>query len=314
LSNIFDEDINKLYNKILDDLNSKGTIKAKRRELMFYTFSLTNLDKNILFFPFAQRNWPWILREASDRIFNVKNPGKAFNYSKNWENRIEDSGYFSYHYSNRLNTQMQELLSKKKHSRDKIISVWNKSDIDLNGRQPCTIIMQPIMESDDKMSLVVYMRNNDMINIFPSDVFIHSTYFKYWAIENNIEYKNLYWVSAVAYYQKKRDELNFINRLLNSWDTNYDNLEIPTHKWTKDTTDDLKLKEHYESINLWESSSKIVLDSLNNFKTDYIRDWMKIMLLYNYKKNNDKENYKNIHNTVFNSEFRQIKNKIFTLK
>jgi len=304
------KDINNIYQEILYDLKKNGQIKAKRREKYFLTFTLSNMDKNILFFPFAQRNWPWILREASDRIFNKTNPGTAFNYSKNWENRIEDSGYFSYHYADRLGNQMNDMLSKRKQSRDKIVQVWQQGDYQLNGRQPCTIIMQPFLEEDDKMSLIVYMRNNDMINIFPSDVFIHSTYFKYWAVENDIEYKNLYWMSAIAYYQKKRDQLNFVNRLLDAWSLNYQTGKYEPHKWTKETVEDLKLKEHYESINLWDSGPDKLIKDISNFKTNYIKDWFKIMALGNYKLQGNRNNFLKVYNTIFDSEFREIKKSI----
>lgn len=307
-------DINDIYYKVLYDIKNKGQLKAKRRERYFLTFTLSDMDKNILFFPFAQRNWPWILREVSDRIFQKNNPGIAYNYSKNWENRIEDSGYFSYHYADRLNDQMNEVLSKRKQSRDKIVQVWKPGDYQLDGRQPCTITMQPFLEEDDKMSLIVYMRNNDMINIFPSDVFIHSTYFKYWAVENNIEYKNLYWVSAVAYYQKKRDKLSFVERLLNQWNTDYNSSGISSHIWTKETNSDLRLKEHYEAINIWNSKPSKVIESLSKFKTDYISDWMKIMILANYKKQGKKTEFDEIYNLDFNSEFSEIKNSIVMSK
>lgn len=307
-------DVNRLYTSLLEDIRLNGEIKAKRRERIFVPMTITNMDKNVLFFPFAQRNWPWILREASDRIFNKYNPGTAYHYSKNWENRIEESGYFSYHYANRLGDQMQEMLSKRKQSRDKIVTVWDKDDVNLKGRQPCTIIMQPVMEYDDKMSLIVYMRNNDIVNIFPSDIFIHSTYFKYWAVENKIEYKNLYWVASVAYYQKKRDELEFIDRLLDNWKYDYDTANVSPHHWTKATNEDLKLKEHYESIGLWNSNISNIADSLEAFKTDYIRDWMKIMLLTNFKKQNNKEKFEQIHASDFNSEFSLIRDSISSPK
>ena len=115
------DDINNIYYDILKELYEYGNILGKRKEIPFVTFTLTDLDKNVLFFPFAQRNWPWILRECSDRIFSIKNPGLSHWYSKNWENRIEDTGLYSYHYSDRMNGQMEKLLRTKLHARDKNI-------------------------------------------------------------------------------------------------------------------------------------------------------------------------------------------------
>lgn len=87
------DDINRIYFNAINDLYNSGNIVGKRKEQPFLTFTLTNSDKNILLAPlFAHRNWPWILRECSDRLFGIKNPGIAFRYSKNWENRQEDSG------------------------------------------------------------------------------------------------------------------------------------------------------------------------------------------------------------------------------
>lgn len=300
-------DVNDIYLDILKELTTNGIITGKRKELVFLTFTLTDMNKNILFFPFAQRNWPWILRECSDRIFNVKNPGTSFKYSKNWENRIEESGLYSYHYADRLDEQMKNVLAKKIQSRDKIVQVWQPGDYEMDGRQPCTITMQPVMENDGKISLIVYMRNNDMINIFPSDVFIHSTYFKYWCTYFGHEYKNLYWVSAVAYYQKKRDTLNFTERLMEQWNTDY--TSVPSTKWTKETIEDLQFKEQLES----DMENTLVSDiesKISAFKTDYIREWFIIMLMANYK-HTDKDKYKQLLNTDFKSEFKQIKESLF---
>lgn len=298
------DDINDLYLDVMRDVQEYGEIKAKRREIIFLTFTLTNMDKNVLFFPFAQRNWPWILREASDRIFNVTNPGIAFNYSKNWENRIEDSGYFSYHYADRLGSQMDNMLSKRTQSRDKVVQVWMPGDYDLNGRQPCTITMQPVMEADDKMSLIVYMRNNDMVNIFPSDIFIHSTYFKYWAAQYGIEYKNLYWVAAVAYYQKKRDELKFVERLVSQWSDNYEGI-VPT-TWTKELVEQLELKEQFER----QFPQVDFEDQLKELRIPYANEWYRMMLLAQFKKQRMKDEFQHIAQLPWVTEFSLLKDSI----
>lgn len=302
-------DINDIYVNILKEINEKGRIFGKRKEIIFMTFSLTDLDKNVILFPnFAQRNWPWILRECSDRLFGIKNPGIAFRYSKNWENRQEDSGLYSYHYSDRLNGQMKETLSKKKNSRDKIVMVWDKNDININGRQPCTIVMQPIMETDGKMSIVILLRNNDMINIFPSDIFIHSSYFKYWCIKNDIEYKNIYWISSVAYYQKKRDQMQYVSRILEAWTGNYDSIQT-TH-WNKDIIADLEIKETIEEA--VREGGKI--EPANNLKTPYVREWTNIMLMAEAKMRNDKNNFALIKNQTWSTEFDLIRDSLVTQK
>lgn len=298
------DDINDLYLSVMRDVQEYGEIKAKRREIIFLTFTLTNMDKNVLFFPFAQRNWPWILREASDRIFNVGNPGTAYKYSKNWENRIEGSGYFSYHYANRLASQMDNVLSKRIQSRDKIVQVWQTGDYDLEGRQPCTITMQPVMENDDKMSLIVYMRNNDMVNIFPSDIFIHSTYFKYWAAKHDIKYKNLYWVAAVAYYQKKRDELKFVERLVEQWTNNYDSI-TPT-MWTKELTDQLALKELFER----QFPKSDFESQLKELSIPYVNEWYRIMLLAQFKQQKMKSEFEYVQQMKWQTEFSLLKDSI----
>jgi hypothetical protein len=304
------KDINEAYIEILKEIKENGKIKAKRKEVPFLTFTLENMDKNMLFFPFALKNWAWILRECSDRIFNIKNPGISYLFSKNWENRLQNNGLYSYHYSNRLRDQMKNILSKKINSRDKIVNIWENDDINLNGRQPCTIIMQPIMEYDNKISLVVYMRNNDMINIFPSDIFIHTSYFKYWCVKNNLEYKNLYWISAVAYYQKKRDILNFPQRLIDQWKYNYHN--IKTTKWDKNLVEELILKEEHEfkMINSKGDRSQEILTFISNLKNDYIKEWYKITGLKVARINNNKDIFYHIYNSEWNTEFKFIKDYI----
>jgi hypothetical protein len=304
------KDANKLYVDILKSLSTNGNITGKRRELIFQTYTLNDLDKNILFFPFAQRNWPWILRECSDRIMGIPNPGTSAKYSSNWENRKEQSGLYSYHYSDRLKDQMKNCLSTKPQARDKIISVWDREDFFTKSRQPCTIIMQPILEYDKKMSLIVYMRNNDMINIFPSDIFIHSTYFKYWCANFGIEYKNLYWVSAVAYYQKKRDEMKFVDRLLKDWKDDYRSCKIKSSTWNKDFIEDFKNKEIFESLIEVNPDPEKIEESLSKFKTNYVKEWYKVMLLAYFKKNKKKKEFKDIFDSEFKTEFKLIKESI----
>ncbi len=303
-------DVNDLYKDILSEIKNQGELKGKRREVPFLTFTLSDINKNVLFFPFAQRNWAWILRECSDRLAGVKNPGIAFNYSKNWENRMESDGSYSYHYSDRLNGQMDRVLSSKIHSRDKIISVWKEGDYSIKGRQPCTITMQPLMEHDNTLSMIVYMRNNDMINIFPSDIFIHSTYLKYWATKKKLKYGNIYWVSAVAYYQKKRDALNFPQRLLDQWEHTYESAEIAPTIWNQDHIDDFEKKEVAEELlRSGQKDTKSVI-----FKTDYIKEWYWITLLYHFKKDKDKEKFNNLYNSQWITEFKLIKNSILPPK
>jgi len=303
------DDVNRLYKDILLEIYEKGELKGKRKEVPFMTFTLTDLDKNVLFFPFSQRNWPWILRECSDRLMGIKNPGISFNYSKNWENRIEDSGRYSYHYSDRLNGQMEALLKSKVHSRDKIVHVWEQEDYHSKGRQPCTIIMQPFMEANDTLSMVVYMRNNDMINIFPSDIFIHSTYLKYWATKRKLKYGKIYWVSAIAYYQKKRDKLKFVERLLDQWDTDY--TEIQSTPWDNKILDDLIEKEKIEQ-HFVDDPSFLEKDPI--LETDYVQEWFWIMQLYHFRKTKNKQAFEKLTKRPWLSEFSLIKESILPPK
>ena len=303
------DDVNDLYRDILTEIYMNGKLKGKRKEIPFMTFTLTNLDKNVLFFPFSQRNWPWILRECSDRLMGIKNPGLSFNYSKNWKNRIEDSGLYSYHYSDRLNGQMKKLLSNKLHSRDKIMHVWEREDYYSKSRQPCTIIMQPFVEHDNKLSMMVVMRNNDMINIFPSDIFIHSTYLKYWAIKKKLKYGNIYWVSAIAYYHKKRDKLRFVERLLEQWDLNYKKASIQPTIWDNKIIEDFTKKERVEQRF---TTDKSILEKEVFLITDYVKEWFWLMKLYHFRKMKNKEAFDIITNSIWTTEFKLIKDSILS--
>jgi thymidylate synthase len=205
---------------------------------------------------------------------------------------------------------MERLLGTKVHSRDKIVHVWERDDYYAKGRQPCTIIMQPFTEADNRLSMIVYMRNNDMINIFPSDIFIHSTYLKYWAIKRKLEYGNIYWVSAIAYYQKKRDKLKFTKRLLEEWKHNYYIAQIkPTH-WDRDILDDLELKERYEAKLRGEEIDLEYGPALSDFRTDYVREWCKIMTLYHYRASKLKDQFEELSRSAWHTEFGLIKDSI----
>jgi hypothetical protein len=177
----------------------------------------------------------------------------------------------------------------------------------MDGRQPCTIIMQPIMEHDDRLSIVVYMRNNDMINIFPSDIFIHTSYLKYWAAKKGLKYGKVYWVSAVAYYQKKRDKLNFPRRLIDQWEYTYETANICTTEWNNDIIEDFIVKEGHER-QLREDSFYAKNDV--KLKTDYMKEWYDIMRLYHLKKIKDRKTFEYLMKRDWHTEFSLIKDSI----
>ena len=314
MNELVHNDINNIYYDILKELFENGKLNGKRKGLPFVTFTLTDLDRNVTFFPFAQRNWPWILRECSDRLFGIPNPGLSSWYSKNWENRKEDSGLYSYHYSDRMNGQMEQLLRGKLNSEDKILQVWAKGDYSAKGRRPCTIIMQPVMECDGRLSMIVYMRSNDMINLFPSDIFIHSTYLKYWATKKKIPYGNIYWVAAKAYYQKKRDKLRFIERLLEEWENDYEGFGIEPTRWTNRTLEELDHKEEFEQRVILAPNplppSSVLINEITSFNPGYVREWYKLMLLAQFKKLKMKDEFQEIFDTRFTTEFGKIKEHI----
>jgi hypothetical protein len=208
---------------------------------------------------------------------------------------------------------MAEMFAKKLHSRDKIVSVWDKSDYNIDSRQPCTIVLQPIMEHDNKMSMVVYMRNNDMINIFPSDIFIHSTYLKYWCAKSNIEYKNIYWISAIAYYQKKRDEMKFVDRLIQQWSDDYTKLKITPSHWSPDFIKDLQIKEEIEELaRSAHPSGWAFQEWINRISSPYVSEWTRIMLLAEAKRNKDKEIFQEILKQPWITEFGKIKDSLIS--
>jgi hypothetical protein len=115
----------------------------------------------------------------------------------------------------------------------------------------------------------------------------------------------LYWVAAVAYYQKKRDELNFIKRLIDQWAKNYNG--ISATKWDSKIIDDYHLKEQCEQkgVEYWKDKFKNKL-----FESSYIDEWFKIMLLARFKMANMKEQYRELYNMSFNTEFSFIKEKM----
>ena len=139
---------------------------------------------------------------------------------------------------------------------------------------------------------------------------IHSTKLIYC-----LKYGKIYWVSAIAYYQKKRDKLRFVERLLTEWgNRDYEGLDIEPTKWDKNTIEELQLKEEFEQKAILQPKKDIeankLIQAVDYFNSTYVKEWYQIMLLAQFKKLKLKDEFQEVFNTRFTTEFGIIKEHI----
>ncbi len=149
------------------------------KELIGYSFLVRQPDWKA-YTEYKKLNDAWIADEFTERISGLKlNPGEAYKHREVWNEFLHD-GKFAYTYSERIGTQVQEvidLLTKTRYSRHGIINIYNP-DIDGQRREgtvrvPCTMHYLFLVRKEglfDRMHMIYNIRSNDYSTHFPYDL------------------------------------------------------------------------------------------------------------------------------------------------
>lgn len=208
------DNIADIYYELIQDIQNKGELEAKTRELVNTHICLTDPRYSIL--PY-KKNWQWAFQELLDRLsftYGYKklcNPGRAFIYRSNWKKKLlKEGGRFHYSYGELFNDQINGALKElksRKATREAVIALWTPKYLlrqsDFN-RRPCTLNFHFIIR-DKKLICFVNMRSNDVINLLPYDIF-HHTFIQRWiAHQLGIECGPYHHSATHSYYPKKRE-------------------------------------------------------------------------------------------------------------
>ncbi len=208
------DNIASIYYDLIRDIQHKGVLEAKTRELLNVQICLSDPRYSIL--PY-KKNWQWAFQELLDRMsftYGYKrlcNPGRAFIYRSNWKKKLaKEGGKFHYSYGELFNDQINGALKElksRKATREAVMALWTPKYLlrqpDFN-RRPCTLTFHFIIR-EKKLLCFVNMRSNDVINLLPYDIF-HHTFIQRWiAYQLGIECGEYYHSSTHSYYPKKRE-------------------------------------------------------------------------------------------------------------
>jgi hypothetical protein len=205
------------YKRILNWINYKGTMLGKSKTLFNLYFEVD--PDQVLILP--QKNWKWAFTELYDRFDSkFENPGTSVNHRPHWQRKLEaEGGKFCYTYNERLWPALwdaEALLKRNKYERDAVVTVFNPGDIvrERLPRSPCTIGLHFYSSDKETLNLQVTMRANDVVNLLIYDVFHHSMLLRWMASRLKMNVGTYQHFSTIAYYQKKREERGYVERLL----------------------------------------------------------------------------------------------------
>ena len=160
------------------------------KELIGYTYSiLDGSDKEKLIwwakqhFPFYDATLEWAEAWFRDRVSGkYLNPEPSVKLRWNYWKAFADAfdGRFAYTYPERMCYQLEPLVEKlrgNRYMRGAMLAIWDPhKDVRSMGvrRVPCSISYHFLIRNEagvDKMRLIYYIRSQDLVNHFPSDVY-----------------------------------------------------------------------------------------------------------------------------------------------
>ena len=205
------------YKAILNQVKYKGVLLGKSKTIYNLFFEI---DPNEVFI-LPEKNWKWAFVELFDRFDDqYENPGHSYQFRPHWKAKLDkEGGTFVYNYNDRLWPSVEEairILKQGKLDRDAVVSVWRLHDIsrEKGTRTPCTLNLHFYIDNNDKVNLNVNMRTNDVVNLLIYDVFHHSMVLQYVASSLDMQVGKYSHFTPLAYYQKKREERGYIDRLV----------------------------------------------------------------------------------------------------
>lgn len=161
------------------------------KELIGYSYSLSNFDDILSIFPFMyedpderERVLEYCYKEFLERISKPPvNPGKSWKERPEvWEPFLNDKGMFDYTYSERMSNQISKMITMlllNPGTRQAVMPIYDRHlDEHLTGgrgRIPCSMYYQFIYRKIGEvkeLTLIYTMRSCDFYTHFPIDMYL----------------------------------------------------------------------------------------------------------------------------------------------
>ena len=181
------------------------------KEVINYSYSLTNLFKSEYLFWADKRAKEWADAEFIERVSTDHvNPGEAWKLREHiWKEFIDENGYFDYTYNERIGVSIDDVIDELKvnpDTRQAIISIWDAS-IDIDGiggrkRVPCSMYYQFLIRNG-QLNIIYNQRSADIITHFGNDVYLAWKMMEYVSIQVGVKPGYLFHNIASLHSYKK---------------------------------------------------------------------------------------------------------------
>lgn len=149
------------------------------REVMNYSYCLTNLFKSDYLFWADKRSRGWANAEFSERIYPKHvNPGIAWKLREDIWEEFMTNGRFDYTYNERMGISMETVIHELEvnpDTRQAIVSIWEAScdieGIGGNKRVPCSMYYQFLIRNN-QLCIIYNQRSADIVTHFGNDVYL----------------------------------------------------------------------------------------------------------------------------------------------
>lgn len=250
---------NQLYIDLIENILNNGHESAPRglktKELICYTFKLTNPKDCLCAWSARKLNYAFSIIEKMEYLTGINIPERLCFYNDNMKNFInETTSQFDGAYAPRFGRQLiyiYNLLKKDKDTRQAVLNINNETDHHESKNVACTINLQFLIR-ENKLHLIVNMRSNDILLGTPYDVnafcFIQEVMASWLGIEIGYYFHSVGSLHAYLFDENKLK--NIISERYSGKNINEikDNIKNPTFDVAslKETYDELSKFWYYE--------------------------------------------------------------------
>jgi thymidylate synthase len=181
------------FESLFDIISTQGTIQNNTRAFHNILIEIRNPLDNLITTEwrkwnkkYAEYEWQWYLSKNPNAV-DISNKAKI------WKSLLDDQGNvnsnygYQWHRNNQLDMVINMLKTDSK-TRRASISIYDGKELNLYKKDtPCTYAINFYIDKDDKLSMQVMMRSNDLVYGFCNDQYCFSNLMRDVAKELNKE-------------------------------------------------------------------------------------------------------------------------------
>lgn len=138
----------------------------KTRELLSFSFELTNPRNRLIYHPQRKYNYAFNIAEMFSHVAGINSVQYVDFWNSNYKQYSDNGINFYGNYGERLKLYIPALINKLKYradTRQATLSIYNSADMmQVTKDTPCTLALD-FKVRDKKLHLHVFMRSNDLI-------------------------------------------------------------------------------------------------------------------------------------------------------